>query len=229
MTVASALHQLDAVMFDFDYTLADSSPGVVECARYALMRMGMPPVARARVCETIGLSLPDTYRVLTGQADAAAGAAFARLFVERAEQVMAGLTTLFPAVPALVDWLRRAGLARAIVSTKFRRRIEEVLSREGLLDAFHVIVGGEDVRAHKPDPSSLLLAAERLGARHALYVGDSVTDARAAERAGIPFVAVLSGPTDAAAFAPHPICGILSGVDELPRWIDERAPWVATR
>ena len=30
------------VIFDFDYTLADSSQGATECIRYALERLGLP-------------------------------------------------------------------------------------------------------------------------------------------------------------------------------------------
>jgi len=72
-----------------------------------------------------------------------------------------------------------------------------VFRRENLLRFFQVIVGGEDVSAHKPDPQGLLAAVDRLGSRHAatLYVGDSVTDAETAKRAAVPFVAVLSGAT----------------------------------
>ena len=101
-----------------------------------------------------------------------------------------------------------------IVSTKYRRRIEGILERERLLDSFAVIVGGEDVSQHKPDPQSLLLALDRLGvpAREALYVGDSVTDAQAARRAGVPFVAVLSGTTPREAFRD---CGVYKILADL--------------
>ena len=34
-----------AVIFDFDYTLADSSSGVIACANYALAAMGLPAAA----------------------------------------------------------------------------------------------------------------------------------------------------------------------------------------
>ena len=38
-----------AVIFDFDYTLADSSEGVVECVNYALRGVGLPEAnARAQ-------------------------------------------------------------------------------------------------------------------------------------------------------------------------------------
>ena len=81
----------------------------------------------------------------------------------------------------------------------------------------------EDVAAHKPDPAGLLSAAAELGAPRArtLYVGDSVTDAETAQRARIPFAAVLSGVTPAQAFTPYRPRAILPSVMEVPGWMQE--------
>ena len=61
----------------------------------------------------------------------------------------------------------------------------------GLGDALvsDAIVGRDTVETHKPDPGSLLAAVERLGADadDALFVGDSRSDAVAAERGGVDF------------------------------------------
>jgi phosphoglycolate phosphatase len=130
---------------------------------------------------------------------------------------MSDLTVLFEFVPGVIDKLRSRGFSLGIVSTKFRYRIESVLRREGLLGAFAVIIGGEDVAKHKPDPTGLLTAVERLGSAPAstLYVGDSVTDAQTAERAGIPFVAVLSGVTPREAFRNYATCKVVESLSDL--------------
>jgi phosphoglycolate phosphatase len=207
------LRRFDALIFDFDYTLADSSQGVIECIRYALEELDLPPVSDQQACQTVGLSLPDTLYQLTGQR--AQSSAFARLFIERAEEVMSDRTILFEVVPATIGWLKTQGIALGIVSTKYRRRIETILRRDGLLDPFSVIIGGEDVSRHKPDPESLLKAIDALGTDSVLYVGDSVIDAQTAQRAGVPFVAVLSGTTREGAFAPYnPQC-VLADLSEL--------------
>ena len=128
----------------------------------------------------------------------------------------------FESVPATIAALRVLGFPLGIVSTKFRYRIEAILEREGLHDAFGVIVGGEDVAEHKPDPTGLLRAIERLGGvpESTLYVGDSVTDAETAKRASVPFVAVLSGVTSREAFFGYPTYGILESLSELTDVID---------
>jgi len=63
------------------------------------------------------------------------------------------------------------------------------------LQYFDVIVGGEDVAAHKPDPEGLLKAISMVGCQkeEVLFVGDSTVDARTAKNAGVDFVAVLTG------------------------------------
>ena len=57
---------LRAVVFDFDYTLADSSCVTTECINFALGNLGLPVVSPVHACGTIGLSLPETFYVLTG-------------------------------------------------------------------------------------------------------------------------------------------------------------------
>ncbi|MFN2271123.1 MAG: HAD family hydrolase [Anaerolineae bacterium] len=214
-----------AIVFDFDYTLADSSRGVIECVGFALGELGLPAVSPEAVRQTIGLSLVDSFRMLVGSQHMAQSDEFARLFVQRADErnsrghssVMADLTVLFESVPATIAALKSRDFSLGIVSTKFRYRIEDILEREGLRDAFDVIVGGEDVMGHKPDPTGLLAAIERLGGapENTLYVGDSVTDAETAKRAGVPFAAVLSGVTPREAFLDYPTCGILDSLTAL--------------
>lgn len=209
---------IQTILFDFDYTLADSSQGVIDCIGYALRELGLPRVSDEATCRTIGLSLVDTLAALAGTQPDEVSKRFARLFVERADQVMADKTVLLPGVREAVTRLSERGLALGIVSTKYRYRIESILQREGLLTSFAVIVGGEDVTAHKPDPESLRLAIERLevGPEESLYVGDSVIDAETARRAGVSFVAVLSGMTPREAFGEYAVCAVIETLTELP-------------
>ncbi|MBN1137948.1 MAG: HAD-IA family hydrolase [Anaerolineae bacterium] len=209
-----------AILFDFDYTLADSSRGVIDCVGSALQQLGLSSASDEAVCRTIGLSLGDTLVQLAGPEHAHLRDAFVRLFVQRADQVMSDKTVLFGSVPEAVRLLKDKGMALGIVSTKFRYRIETVLKRERVLDLFDVIVGGEDVTRHKPDPESLHLAMEKLNAPgDVLYVGDSLTDAEAARRASVPFVAVLSGVTPGDAFHGHEPLAIVQDLPDLVDWL----------
>lgn len=207
-----------AVIFDFDYTLADSSSGVIACANYALAGMGLPAAADDAIRRTIGMSLPHTLVELAGNELAPRADEFMRLFLERADEVMADSTRLYDFVPSMADAMDGLGVEMGIVSSKYRRRIEEVLRREGLAGRFAAVVGAEDVPELKPDPTGLLRAVEQLSGCRArcLYAGDSATDAETARRAGVPFVATLSGVTPREAFAEYAPRLFVDSAAELP-------------
>ncbi len=212
---------MDTVIFDFDYTLADSSRGVVECANYALVGLGYERASREAICGTIGISLTDAFSTLTGDRDALVRKKFADLFTERADEVMTASTSLLEGVASAVRRLKVRGMRLGIVSTKFRYRIEEILGRDGLRGDFDVIVGGEDVRSHKPDPEGLVMAQALLRSTpsQVLYVGDTVVDAETAQRAGTAFLAVLSGVTRREAFKYYPTVGVIEALSDLPAWL----------
>lgn len=210
-----------AVVFDFDYTLADSSQGAIECINFALGEMGLAPASAEACCRTIGLSLNETFLALAEHHEPQRCAEFYALFVKRAEEVMVNLTELYESVPATIDALREQGLKLAIVSTKYRRRIEAVLEREALMHGFELVIGGEDVAQHKPHPQGLFEAMEKLecSAASVLYVGDSVVDAEVARRAGVPLVVVLSGVTPQSDFGTYEPLAMLEHVSELPQFL----------
>ena len=214
---------IQAILFDFDLMLADSRRGAVECVNHALRNMGLSPADSGQITKTVGLSLPRMFNDLTGISETAREKQFSRLFIQRADQVMADLTVMFPQVRDVLDLLRNSGFRTAIVSTKFRYRIESILARDGLDVSFDVIVGGEDVARHKPDPEGLNCALEALNveAEAAVYVGDHPVDAEAAEHAGLRFVAVLSGGATKNDFDGRERIDILSSLKELPACLHE--------
>ena len=207
---------MKALLFDFDYTLADSSDGIVACVNHALNALKLPEARPSEIRRTIGLSLEVMFDRLTGL-DGRLALEFRRRFIERADEIMVPSTHLYPWVNNLIGELAGLGLELGIVSTKRRGRIEAVLAREGLDSAFSIVVGSDMVSAPKPDPEGLLLALETLGARRdqAAYVGDSPADAEAALRARLSFIGVLSGTTPEPELARFPCRAILPDASSI--------------
>jgi phosphoglycolate phosphatase len=214
------LRDCRALIFDFDYTLADSTKGVLECIRFAFREMNLSEPAEDAMRATIGYSLAQAFTQLTGKTDPARQQDYRRLFLQRAGEVIVGLTTLYDCTAPALHILRSADLHLAIASTKTRGHIEGILAHNGLSDCFEVIVGGNDVTLQKPEPEALELARMRLGtsAAETIYVGDSIVDAEAAFRAGLRFIAVLTGTTKREEFGAFPSLLILESVAELPRY-----------
>ena len=220
-----------AVLFDFDFTLADSSEGIIPCVQYALERMGLPVSSPDEIIQTIGLYLPETLVALHGESVRARGMEFLALFTEKADEIMEDATRLYAATPAVLRAISARGIPIGVVSTKYGYRIASILTRDGLRDFVSVIIGGEDVERHKPHPEGLLAACRRLGVPPAdcVYVGDSVVDAQAAASAEIPFVAVETGsaPREALEALPH-IAALPSVADILiPRSGEMRGSCIA--
>ena len=55
---------LKAIIFDFDYTLGDSTNGIALSINYALQELGYATSNIDDIKKTIGLSLMDTYLTL---------------------------------------------------------------------------------------------------------------------------------------------------------------------
>lgn len=201
------------IIFDFDYTLVDSAQGTIDGVNFAFEKMGLPIASDDAVRRTIGLSLPDILTALAGDAYAKCVDEFTRLFLQRADETMVALAKFYMGIPETIKALRRLDIQLAIVSQKTRRYIQPILEKENLLEAFEVIVGGGDA-PYKPDPEGLLLAITQTESNpeNCLYVGDSVTDAETARRAGIAFIAVLSGVTPRTAFESYNAYAILKDV-----------------
>jgi len=204
-----------AVLFDFDYTLAEPTEGTLTCINYALRAMNLPVVSRERVRPLIGLSLPETYRRITNDDSSTEQSRFGKLFVEQADKTMADSIVMFDTVGPTMQRLQMSGYTLGIVSTKYRRRIETVLTRVELRDSFQVIIGGEDVHELKPDPEALLLAVHRLecDVSNCCYVGDTLVDAAAADAAKMNFIGVTTGVTTRQQFDD---AGVKRVIDSLP-------------
>lgn len=206
------------VLFDFDYTLADSSEPAVDCINCALSELGYAPASPELACRTIGLSLSKTFRFLTGEHDDLRAAEFSRLFLERAKEIMVSGTSLFPTTSATLRLLSEMGARLGIVSNKDRYMIEQIALRDGISPFIDIIIGREEVTHRKPDPEGIHTAARCLGTDvgEVVYVGDSIVDAETAQRAGSAFIAVLSGTTPADDFLAFRPQHVLESLAELP-------------
>jgi len=94
-----------------------------------------------------------------------------------------------PGTAALLDELR-ADYRLAVVSSSSTDEIEPMLAASGLRHRFDTVIGGNNVKRHKPAPDPYLLAAERLGARTALVVEDSEAGLASGRAAGFQVLRV---------------------------------------
>jgi HAD superfamily hydrolase (TIGR01509 family) len=179
-------------MFDFDGVLADTENVHVAAweRTFALMNLDVPPEVCARAAEEddrpfLG-SIWEAEGIEGGDLDGWVGRKQALTL-----RMLADWPRLYPGVPELVGRLR--GRARlAVVSGTCRENVRVVLDAAGLVDAFDLIVGKEDIRRPKPAPDPYRLALRRLEveAGDAITLEDSPTGLASALAAGVRAVAI---------------------------------------
>lgn len=217
-------------LFDFDYTLADSSRGIVTCFRNVLTRNGFTTMTDDDIKRTIGKTLEDSFSILTGVTDPETLEGFRKEYVKEADVHMTVNTFLFPETKAVLVTLKKRGARIGIISTKYRYRIKELLDQHFPPKFFDVIIGGEDVKRAKPSPQGIKKALRRLHGKkkEVLYIGDSTVDAETAQAARVDFVGVLHGMTTRKELAVYPHRQILEDLTLLPL-VNEISPYKACK
>ena len=189
--------QYTTYLFDFDYTLADSSKGIVTCFRIVLERHQYTDITDEAIKRTIGKTLEDSFAILTGVNDLETLAGWRKEYSLESDRYMNKNTFFFPETIATLTELKKQGVRIGIISTKYRHMIVSYLKESQAEEWFDLIIGGEDVSRHKPHPEGLLLAIKQLEAipSQTLYIGDSTVDAETAAAANIDFIGVTNGIT----------------------------------
>jgi len=114
-----------------------------------------------------------------------------------------------------------------IFTGRIRRELDYTLDCWGARDFFHKIVSVENVKRPKPAPDGLLQILEGRDSSSALYVGDNVDDALAAQAARVPFVGILPRRSEerrqrGTRLRELGALAILSDVKELEVWLRRR-------
>ena len=211
----------NSIIFDFDYTLVDSSIGIIECVNYALTELGFPIANEVDIKNTIGWSLAEIFKRLTDSSNASHQEMFKKLFIAHADKIMTPKTVIFDEVPKILSVLKANNYKTAIVSTKLSHRISEILKTNNCFEYFDEIIGGEDVDKMKPNPNGLLLAVKKLktNPKNCLYIGDSLADAEASQAAQIDFCPILTGITNEEAFEKFKKIQVLLNLNSLLRFL----------
>ncbi len=194
-----------AVLFDIDGTLVDSTGAFLEVARIAAKPHGLEITERqVRDCLASGTSfwkrvVPDDRPDCEAVRNAMSGEA-----AREWPYVLRSHATVFEGVAATLDALKRLGMALGIVSGA-RPEVLELLRNQGVLDRFDSIITGADVSRRKPDPEGILKCLRHLGVapERAVYIGDTPIDIQASRAAGVRAVGVLSGACDSATLSAH--------------------------
>jgi len=196
-----------AALFDLDGTLLDTIEDLRDSMNWALERQGCPPRTVEECKRFVGDGV-ENYARRALPAEHRDPDAIARCMADvRADYAARWRrkTRPYDGIPQLLDGLTRRGLKLAVLSNKpddfTRLMVAELLGRW----RFDEVRGARDDVPQKPDPAAALRIAEALAVPPArfLYVGDTNTDMRTANAAGMFAVGALWGFRDAPELTAH--------------------------
>lgn len=185
-----------AALLDVDGTLVDSNDLHVEAWRQAFHRHGKD-VSREELHGQMGKGGELIVRTFLSEDEARRfGSAVDELHAEIFVRDYQPRERALPGVRPLLERMKAGGLRLVLASSAKGEELEghrRVLGIDDLLDGR---TGADDAARSKPCPDIFLAALQSLKALspgEAVVIGDSPWDAKAARRAGIPMLGVLTG------------------------------------
>jgi len=193
---------MTAVIFDCDGTLVDSEPLARLAWERGLERYGYA-LTDADAEASIGLPYPRVHAYFADRADLPAPDAFWVEFSGDLFALIDSSLVVFEDAVGAARSLRARGVPVAVASSSPRERLHRTLGRAGLLEAFDVVVSGDEVEHGKPAPDMFLLAASRLGVEPSacVVIEDSPPGVQAGLAAGMFTLAVCRVPGTEASLA----------------------------
>lgn len=186
----------EAVIFDWDGTLADTRKVIVVSFQKALKEINLE-VSNQFIERRIGVGASEIFREILHAANRRVDENIVKQLVERKSKVqidLASEVTLFDGGRELMETLQgkvKVGLA----SMNNRVVIMHLLQKNELADCFDKVLTVESVSHSKPDPEIFLKTAEHLKAKPQACVvfEDSIFGVKAAKSAGMGCIAVTTG------------------------------------
>ncbi len=208
------------LVFDLDGTLVDTAPDLIDSINAVLGHEGVAAIDPQELISHVSLG----GKAMIAHAFAAQGKPvteeqiemlFMR-FLDHYTDNMPGNSLPYPGVMEAIGQFSDRGYMHAICTNKLEHSAKRLIGALGIEDVFRAICGQDTFAFKKPDPRHLTETIAMAGgdATRAVMLGDSETDIRTAQAAGIPVIAVDFGytPVHVRAFAPD---AIISHYSEL--------------
>lgn len=193
-TLSDALLGKRLLIFDFDGTVADTTPLHAAAFSEVLTPLGIKVdyscIAGLKTLDAICQCLAGAGRVL----DEAAVAALVTAKQQSVRQMIGIKLQPLPGVDAFLRWARPR-YRLAMVSSGSCGTVSLALGQLGYTGWFDPLICADDVKQAKPDPEGFLAVIERTGvpARNALVFEDSAAGIAAAESAEMDCCDVRAG------------------------------------
>lgn len=214
---------LKAIVLDMDGTITRFNLDYMSARRKALEELERRSLRSPEMSDQLSLFL-----ILKKLKETLDAESFTKLrktiygILEDMEVEAARSVVLYPGAVETIRKLRSRGLKIGLVTNNGRAGTEMTLNRYQLASMFEAIVTRDDCEDMKPEATPVRQILEKLNAssKEAILVGDGVIDIIAARAAGLPAVAVATGPFTSDRLLQAEPDYLLGSVNDLPSLIE---------
>ena len=181
------------VIFGFEGTLADTSPGVLYCLNRTALTMGYAPVDRDALYGVMDAHLKYAFKKLYNMKDDEieyAVSYYSKLYSLKGKEMF----MFYDGTVDMLKKLKENGFKLAVATKKHRMFAGDMLQLYKTADLFDAVCA-TDVHTHLEKSDLLLRACEQTGVsvEDSIFICDSSADAEGASLIGMDFAAVLYG------------------------------------
>lgn len=188
-------------IFDFDYTLVDTSNAIVTVFKKAFEDLKLPTPSSKSIRDTIGMTLEDSYYMLSGTYKNCNE--FIKAFRKHADEndceLMVENAIIYPETLYVLSELYKKNNIIVVFSAKDHKTLVKCAKKFQFYKYVTEFIGFDDLQKlqlkQKPSGEGIeyLLDQHRVTADKAVYIGDSETDLKTANDAGVRFISTNTG------------------------------------
>lgn len=186
----------DAVIFDWDGTLADTKRPIIESFQMVLKEIGCK-VTDEFIERRIGIGVRNAFKEALEAARIPFDDKTVDELVKKKIEIYAELTMNVKLFEGAVDLLNclRGKVKIALATMSNRRVIDKMLKEKGIEEYFDLVITADEVLQPKPHPEVFLKCAEKLRCRpeRCVVLEDSIFGVRAAKEAKMGCIAMPTG------------------------------------
>ncbi len=186
----------EAVIFDWDGTLADTRAVIVSSFKQTLQEVGII-IPDEYIERRMGIGAAETFREILREADRPVDEKIVKQLVENKSQQQIDLKDTVQLFPGAVDLLEafKGKTKIGLASMNSKKVIEAIIKAKRLEKYFQIIITAEAVTHSKPHPEIFLKCAQQLNTlpTSCVVVEDSLFGVKAAKAANMSCIAVTTG------------------------------------
>ena len=179
------MRNISLIVYDFDGTLVDTLFDIADSVNLTLADLSLSPLPREMIRKYVGKGVERLMLQILNNTNFTDIPRAVSLFKKHYSENLVNHTDFYPHGREILKHFKNK--KQTICSNKPEDFVRQILESLNGLHLFDAIIGGDSVKAKKPDPEGLNSILDQLNvlADEAVLIGDSPVDIETGKRAGV--------------------------------------------